>query len=167
MRQDEWSFVLFLFLLIWSRPWSLLGMIGEEFCGSFDIRYYWSGKVLLKLLVTFYFGNIIKSVYIFQNYIFDYYYVYIILQLLFMTIIIVTYIINIIIIIYDRCTVDLFKYLIYIYILYALGWFKKTQFCGNQLLFDFLNLHVEKKFSRRLWLVRWYLILPHRWQIYP
>ena len=28
---------------------------------------------------------------------------------------------------------------------YALGWFNKTQFFGNQLLFHFLNLHVEKK----------------------
>ena len=25
-----------------------------------------------------------------------------------------------------------------------LGWFKKTQFCGNRLLFHFLNLYVEK-----------------------
>ena len=30
-------------------------------------------------------------------------------------------------------------------IIYALGWFKKTQFCGNQLLFHFLNLYLEKK----------------------
>ena len=27
----------------------------------------------------------------------------------------------------------------------ALGWFKQTQFCGNQLLFHFLNLYIEKK----------------------
>ena len=26
-----------------------------------------------------------------------------------------------------------------------LGWFKKTRFWGNQLLFDFLNLYVEKE----------------------
>ena len=44
---------------------------------------------------------------------------------------------------------------------------KKTRFWDNQLLFHFLNLYVEKRLSRRLWLVRWYLILPQRWQIYP
>ena len=27
----------------------------------------------------------------------------------------------------------------------TLGWLKKTQFCGNQLLFHFLNFYVEKK----------------------
>ena len=27
----------------------------------------------------------------------------------------------------------------------TLGWFKKTQFLGNQLLFHFLDLYVEKK----------------------
>ena len=30
----------------------------------------------------------------------------------------------------------------------TLGWFKKTQFCGNQLLFHFLNLYVEKKIRK-------------------
>ena len=29
--------------------------------------------------------------------------------------------------------------------MFVLGWFKKTRFWGNQLLFHFLNLHVEKK----------------------
>ena len=35
--------------------------------------------------------------------------------------------------------------IINIYMSNILGWFKKTQFSGNQLLFNFFNLYVEKK----------------------
>ena len=33
----------------------------------------------------------------------------------------------------------------------ALGWFKKTNFWGKQLLFHFVNLYVEKKDSQKGW----------------